>query len=718
MALPPDMIQTYSGPNAVKSNQLLPTRQLAPTISWSDMSQLDHFVQFYDIDEFLLDAVSDFIGAGLGSGAACLAIITPAHLEGLTHRLQANGLDLSEARAQGKYFVLDAAETLSQISRDGSLDAQQFTHIVGGVIEQANKGSKPMRIFGEMVTLLWQQSQQAVALHLEALWNDLRSSTHPFSLFCAYPMSLFAGQEHESLFTQTCELHSHVIPHEGYSQIASSDERLRAVSLLQQKALSLKVEVEERRTMQERLRSSENRYRRLLEAANEGILIVDPNSGLITNANPFIIHLLNKTREQIVQQELWQVGLLPDQPTQHAFLQRLQQDRLLRLEKVKIVTKDNSPCYIDWISTLFQANGHEVIQCNICDITDRRCAEEALLHLASIVASSDDAILSKDFNGIITSWNAAAERMYGYHAEEIVGQSVLILFPPENSDEFSQIMQRIRHGERIEHYETTRVRKDGSLVSVSITISPLRESSGTIIGASTIARDISERKALEQQREAFVSLVTHELKNPLTALQGNVQLAQRRLTRLLGQTAQMEDEQQKMVEDVLAMLVRSQQQLRVEQRLINDLLDLSHIQQDQVELRLATFDLVGLVYEIVQDHQTAHPTRLITLELPKQDPIFIYADRDRITQVLSNYLTNALKFAPASQPVQVSKYTSGNAFTKSPKPLPRMDGRQVWAWVSTSVSNSFVANAGRWASTAVQDREPPSGSPCQFMPFD
>jgi signal transduction histidine kinase len=179
------------------------------------------------------------------------------------------------------------------------------------------------------------------------------------------------------------------------------------------------------------------------------------------------------------------------------------------------------------------------------------------------------------------------------------------------------------------------------------------ESSGTIIGASSIARDISKRKELEQQREAFVSLVTHELKNPLTALQGNVQVAQRLLIRLLSQAEQLEEEQQRMLEDVLTMLGRSQHPLRVQRRLINDLLDLSHIQQDQVELRLTVCNLVGLVYETVQDHQAAHPSRLITLDLPDQDPILVYADRDRITQVLSNYLTNALKFAPATKPVLV-----------------------------------------------------------------
>jgi signal transduction histidine kinase len=190
-------------------------------------------------------------------------------------------------------------------------------------------------------------------------------------------------------------------------------------------------------------------------------------------------------------------------------------------------------------------------------------------------------------------------------------------------------------------------------LSVSVRVSPVKDSHGTIIGASDITRDISKRKELEDQREAFVGLVTHELKNPLTALQGNIYLAQRRLTRLLSQAEQLEEEQQRTLEDVLTMLARSQHPLRVQQRLIDDLLDLSRIQENKVELCMDACNLVGLVYETVQDQQAAHPSRLITLDLPEQDPITVYADRDRLQQVLNNYLTNALKFSPESEPVRV-----------------------------------------------------------------
>jgi signal transduction histidine kinase len=182
-----------------------------------------------------------------------------------------------------------------------------------------------------------------------------------------------------------------------------------------------------------------------------------------------------------------------------------------------------------------------------------------------------------------------------------------------------------------------------------------------IVGASDITRDISARVALERQREAVISLVTHELKTPIASLHANLQLAQRRLMRLLSQDEQRESEQHQVLEQVLTMLGRTQQPLRMQQRLINDLLDLAHLQEGKMEVHLERFDLVGLVVETVQDQQAAHQARLISLDLPESDPILVVADRDRLQQVLSNYLTNALKFSPDTEPVEVGLTLSAEA---------------------------------------------------------
>jgi PAS domain S-box-containing protein len=135
------------------------------------------------------------------------------------------------------------------------------------------------------------------------------------------------------------------------------------------------------------------------------------------------------------------------------------------------------------------------------EMTERKRTEKALFHLAAIVESSDDAILGKDLNGIITSWNAAAEHMYGYSAQEIVGQPVTILYVPGRQDEFEQIMEHIYRGERVDHFETTRVCKDGTFLAVSVAVSPIEDGAGSIIGVSTIARDITEQKRLEARSQ-------------------------------------------------------------------------------------------------------------------------------------------------------------------------------------------------------------------------
>jgi PAS domain S-box-containing protein len=163
----------------------------------------------------------------------------------------------------------------------------------------------------------------------------------------------------------------------------------------------------------------------------------------------------------------------------------------------------------------------------LVDIGSRKEIELAAQKLAAIVESSDDAILSKDVNGIITSWNRGAEQLYGYAGHEALGKPVTILIPEDRQDEEPEILARIRRGERIEHYETVRVRKDGSLVDISLSISPIVDSTGKIIGASKIARDIADRKRAEEQKNLLLREMDHRLKNLFALAGGMVTLSSR-----------------------------------------------------------------------------------------------------------------------------------------------------------------------------------------------
>ena len=158
----------------------------------------------------------------------------------------------------------------------------------------------------------------------------------------------------------------------------------------------------------------------------------------------------------------------------------------------------------------------------LVDLTEPMRAEQAAQRLVAIVESSDDAIVSKDLNGVISSWNGAAERLFGYRAEEVIGKSVTLLIPPGCDNEEPAILERIRRGERIDHYETIRRRKDGSLVDISLTVSPVRNASGRIVGASKIARDIGDRKEAEARRELLTRELHHRTKNLFAVVQAVV----------------------------------------------------------------------------------------------------------------------------------------------------------------------------------------------------
>jgi two-component system, chemotaxis family, CheB/CheR fusion protein len=158
----------------------------------------------------------------------------------------------------------------------------------------------------------------------------------------------------------------------------------------------------------------------------------------------------------------------------------------------------------------------------LVDITERKRGEEAGLRLAAIVESSDDAIVSKNLDGTITSWNRAAERLFGYAAQEAVGQSIYMIIPPHLREEERGILERLRRGERIDHFETLRRRKDGSLINISLTVSPLKNADGIVVGASKIGRDITERRRAEERQALLIRELHHRTKNMFAVVQSIV----------------------------------------------------------------------------------------------------------------------------------------------------------------------------------------------------
>ena len=252
------MIKTNGNNNlaeeAVQLNPMAVAKwNYAPCTNWAEMGDTEHFVQFYEADGFLLNSLSGFIGRAIHADDGALVVATEAHRNGLDELLQANGLDVTTAKARGQYRSLDAAETLSKFMVDGVPEPGRFNEFMGGVIASVTDGRPRISAFGEMVALLWAEGNHAAAIQLEELWNDLQK-THSFSLFCAYPMNGLGGERFVEATGSVCKVHSRVIPAESYADLSDPNARLRAIALLQQKAESLEAEVKERRQVEERLR--------------------------------------------------------------------------------------------------------------------------------------------------------------------------------------------------------------------------------------------------------------------------------------------------------------------------------------------------------------------------------------------------------------------------------------------------------------------------------
>jgi two-component system CheB/CheR fusion protein len=246
--------------------------------------------------------------------------------------------------------------------------------------------------------------------------------------------------------------------------------------------------------------------RTLLDSALDCIISID-SKGRVIEFNKAAERVFGYNREQAIGKELATLIIPPSLRDRHReglrhYLLTGEGPVLGKRIEITGLRADGSEILVELAITALHQETNPVFTAYLRDITDRRRGDEASRRLAAIIESSDDAIISKNLDGIITSWNAGAERLFGYKTDEIVGQSILLLIPPERQDEEPRILERIRRGERIDHYETVRRRKDGTLLDISVTVSPLKDKSGQIIGASKIARDITNRIQNERRRTA------------------------------------------------------------------------------------------------------------------------------------------------------------------------------------------------------------------------
>jgi PAS domain S-box-containing protein len=270
----------------------------------------------------------------------------------------------------------------------------------------------------------------------------------------------------------------------------------------------------------------------------------------------------------------------------------------------------------------------------------------AARHFAQVVASTDDAIVSKDLNSIITSWNPAAERIFGYTSQEAIGNSIRMLIPAHLQDEEDLVMSKIRAGERVDHYETIRQSRDGTLINVSLTVSPIRDDHGEIIGASKIARDVTERARLQIEaqeanrvKDEFLAVLSHELRTPLNAILGYARL-------LRGNMLPVDQ-----VERAIETLERNARWLT---QIVDDVLDVSRIVSGKIRLDVQAVDLADVVTNAVATVQPAADAKGVRIsQLLDPRTGLVSGDPDRLQQVVWNLLSNAVKFTPRDGRVQI-----------------------------------------------------------------
>ncbi|GAB2601997.1 CheR family methyltransferase [Spirosoma areae] len=282
------------------------------------------------------------------------------------------------------------------------------------------------------------------------------------------------------------------------------------------------------------------------------------------------------------------------------------------------------------------------------DITRRKAAEEANYFLASIVESSQDSVLTVNFDGIITSWNKASETLYGYPTAEAIGQPLQMLTLPQDLTEVLSNTAKIKEYERVETYETVRVNKNGQELNLEVVLSPVKDAAGQVIGISTVARDITQRKTAsevalqesDRRKDEFLAMLAHELRNPLAPVRNTLQT----LKLSAGQTEPMSA--------AIALMSRQVDHLV---RLVDDLLDVGRINQGKIALQLELLDLKTLLtdaFEVVRPFFEERQAEL-SVSLPNA-PIYLSGDATRLTQVITNLLTNGARYTPVGGHVWIT----------------------------------------------------------------
>jgi PAS domain S-box-containing protein len=525
-----------------------------------DLKDGDHLCLFYEKDPVeQMPALVPFIQDGLSRDERFIYIADDQTVDQLAERLERSGVNVAQESDRGALKLW----TRREWRQPGKLSAKKKTLQILKFIKQAcEAGFKGSRFAVEMTWALGPDIASRDLERWEAALNDIFVPGMRGRIACQYNRSRLSPEVMLAAFRThpLAILGEHVYPNWFYeapsilSRKSNAARVERMISVLERARLAQKegAELLQKRLALTEAEISKKKIENILSLMPAGVYICD-DEGRITFFNQRAAELwgrepkLNDSEEMFCGSWLWQAdgSILPDGARPMAAA--IQKGEPTRNREIIIERPDGSRIIASInIEPLYDSFGRRHGAINVFhDVTELKKAEEVNQRLAAIVESSDDAIVSKDLNGTITSWNHGAARIFGYGAEEVIGKSVTVLMPPDRYDEEPGILARIRRGERIDHYETVRRRKDGSLIEISLTVSPITNAAGVIVGASKIARDITERKraetALRQARDDLTK-ANEELERRVTDRTMELQRAHAALLKEMEEQKRLEEQ--------------------------------------------------------------------------------------------------------------------------------------------------------------------------------
>ncbi|MFN2532031.1 MAG: ATP-binding protein [Pyrinomonadaceae bacterium] len=560
-------------------------------------SHCDHLVQFYETETFLLDSLQSYVASGLEAGETVVLAATASHLAALESRLQNRGIAVAAAIAAGRYIELNAETTLNFLIADGALSAERFNHVIGGAVSAAKKAGTHIRVFGELVAVLWGLGEFSLALELESFWNDLKKENE-FSLLCAYPLQEFSSESSSGLLSEVCATHTRVIPAESYLSLRDEQQQLRAIVLLQQKAFALQAEIKEREKAEQNLRAvteelemqvADLRHLHEMSLSLTSTLNVDAvlkqvlaaavtvqktDMGLLSLANPAGDGINVKCSIGFDKQFLKQIEFVPAGMGACGGCYK---------QKEPIVIKDveTDPRFEPYRDAIRKGGV-------------RACHSTPLITRSGKIIG----VLSVHFR----EEHEPTERemrlmdLYAQLASDII----------ENARLHHQLQQELENSERALRREQ-------------------------------IARADAEHA--NRMKDEFLATVSHELRTPLNAIIGWSHMLR---------SGRLDDDTAARAIETIERNAKSQAQL------VEDVLDVSRMITGKLRLKLGLVDVAAVINAAVDSVQFAADSKQIDLEVTLEPSArHVLGDASRLQQIVWNLLSNAIKFTAAGGRVTV-----------------------------------------------------------------